>query len=241
MVVKYPFFRIFLLLVLFVTIGCNLYWFNTIQKIKALEVTSETIVEENDVVILNYTLWVDNAIDDIQNGTVYVHDPSDSTVPVELYERFPDIHTPPNVGFMETLIGMRANETKTVTIPAFSPKGFTNTSDRLYGKQLFYQIYLREILVDSTSLPFTLFDIPFFIPLMIVVLIVPVAVIYYRIRRFTSTRDLLGRKARCLSCGAFAEVRCGNVGCLSPYCKQCFIDNHGCTMCNSNSMVPLKQ
>lgn len=224
-----------------VTFCSNLYSFHTIQKVEALEVTPETIVELNDVVVLNYTLWVDNTIDDIQNGTVYVHDPSDSTVPAELYERFPDIHTPPNAGFMEALIGMRARETKTVTIPAFSSKGFTNTSDRLYGKELFYQIHLREILVDATTLPLSPFDIPFFIPLIIILLILPVIVIYFRIRRFTNTRDLLGRKTRCLSCGGFAEVRCGNVGCLSPYCKQCFIDNHGCIMCNSNSMVPLKQ
>jgi hypothetical protein len=212
-----------------------------IYKIKALEVTPDTLIELNDVVVLNYTLWVESVIDDIQNGTVYVHDPSDSTVPADLFEQYPDIHTPPNVGFMEGIIGMRAKETKTITIPAFSKKGFTNTSDRLYGKELFYQIYIHKILLDATTLPFTLFDLPFFLPLTGGLFIFIVILTYFRIRRLASTRDLLGRKTRCLSCGDLAEVQCGNLGCISPYCKKCFIDNHGCTICSSNTMTPLKQ
>ncbi len=211
-----------------------------IKVSNGIDVTPNTIVEVNDVVQLNYTLWVDNKIDDIQNGTVYVHDPIDSTVPNEIYETFPDIHAPPNLGFMQALLGMKAGESKTVDIPFNSGLAFTNLSDRLYGKDLFYQIYLEKILLDASTLPPTLFDLPFFIPIVFFTTLLIISLIGLRIKRYSSTRNIFGFKKRCKSCNRLANVQCGNLACNTPYCKDCFIKNSGCSVCRSNSMVPLK-
>lgn len=206
----------------------------------AIEVTPDTFVEIGDVVVLNYTLWVESQIDDIQNGTVYVQDPTDSTVPNDIYEIYPDIHTPPNLGFMKALINMKAGYTKTVDIPFSSGEAFNNISDRLYGEDLFYQIHLQKILLDASELPTTLFDLPFFIPFVIFITLLIIALIGFRIRRFSSTHDFLGLKKKCHSCKGLANVQCGNRGCNTPYCKICFVQNNGCLVCRNNSMVPLR-
>lgn len=211
-----------------------------LEQIEAVEVTPDTTVEEKDVVLLNYTLWVDNIVDDKQNGTVYVHDPEDSTVPSDIYKKYPDIHTPPNRGFMESLFGKKAGDIWTVTILFSSGKAFNNVSDRLYGEDLFYEIHLQKILVDASKAPVTLFDLPFFTPLLILFGLLLVILIALRIQRFNRTRNIFGLKTRCFTCKKLADIRCGNSGCNTPYCKKCFVENNGCQVCRSNTMVPLK-
>jgi hypothetical protein len=208
--------------------------------VTAVEITPETAVEMDDVVLLNYTLWVDNLIDTRLNGTVYVHDPADSKVPSEINKSFPKIHTPPNIGFMEALLGMKAGEIKNVDIPFDSGKGFNNISYYLYGKDLFYQIYLQKILLDASKPPVTLFDLPFFIPLMILAISFIALIIILKVQRYSRTHNILGLKTRCRSCKSLAEIRCGNSGCHTPYCKSCFVQNKRCMVCQSNTMIPLK-
>ncbi|MFX0171228.1 MAG: hypothetical protein ACFE9L_04855 [Candidatus Hodarchaeota archaeon] len=208
--------------------------------VTAIEVTPDTVVEMDDVLLLNYTLWVDNEIDTQLDGTVYVHDPADSKVPSEINETFPEIHTPPNLGFMEALLGMKAGETKNVDIPFNSGKGFNNISYYLYGKDLFYRIYLKEILLDASKSPVTLFDLPFFIPLVILMISFIAFIIILRMQRYSRTHNILRLKTRCYSCKGLAKIKCGNSGCNTPYCKRCFVQNNGCTVCQSNTMIPLK-
>ncbi|MFX0182797.1 MAG: hypothetical protein ACFE95_06900 [Candidatus Hodarchaeota archaeon] len=212
--------------------------------VTAIEVTPNTTVEENDVVILNYTLWVKDEgewiIDDKQNGTVYVHDPADSQVPNEIFDIYPNITVPPCYGFYEGMKGMRAGDSRTLEIDFNSGKAFNNVSDRLFGEDLVYDIYLQKILLDASEPPVTLFDLPFFIPLSILMVSFVILLIFIRVQRYTRTHNILGLKTRCHSCKGLAEVRCGNSGCNTPYCKSCFVQNKHCMVCQSNTMIPLK-
>ncbi|MFX0205740.1 MAG: hypothetical protein ACFFDT_07105 [Candidatus Hodarchaeota archaeon] len=208
--------------------------------VTAIEVTPDTVVELDDVVLLNYTLWVNNNIDTQLNGTVYVHDPADSKVPSEINKSFPKIHTPPCYGFMEALLGMKAGDTKNVDIPFISGKGFNNASYYLYGEDLFYQIYLQKILLDASKPPVTLSDLPFFIPLIIIAVSFIALIIILKVQRYSRTHNILGLKIRCYSCKGLAEIKCGNSGCYTPFCKSCFVQNKRCMVCQSNTMIPLK-
>lgn len=204
---------------------------------KAIEVTPDTVVEMKDIVIVNYTLWVQKVRTDDQEGKLYVVDP-DTLVPNSIIEEHPDIRVPPNVGFREALLGMKAGETKSVEVDA--SKGFTNITDELYGEDLFYEIRLLEILVDASTPGVTLEDLPFFIPFVVLIGFVIILLIILRIQRFTSTHDFLGLKVKCFTCGGIADVKCGNLGCATPYCKKCFLQENKCVVCQSNIMVPLK-
>ena len=207
--------------------------------VRALEVTPDTTVGLNDVVKLNYTLWIGvNPVDE-QNGTVWVHDPDDPNAPSELYEQFPDLFVPPNIGFMENIIGMKAKTNRTFDILFSSKKAFNNITDPWYHQDLTYQVYLEKILLDATELPFTLLDIPFFVPLFLLFIFLIVIIIYYRIKRFNKSHNILGSKTICHSCGNSATVKCGNASCHTLYCKNCFIKNVHCEICNSNKMIPL--
>ncbi len=205
----------------------------------ALEVTPDTRIELNDVVKLNYTLWVNLVIEEIQNGTVWVHDPNDPNAPPELYEQYPFLTVPPNVGFMKGILGMRAGETDTFDISFTSGEAFNNESDPFYLEDLTYQVTISEILLDVTEEPTTIFDVPFFIPIVLLLSILLTIIIYYRIKRFGQARNLFGSKTICHTCDEFATVQCGNPSCNTPYCKNCFVKNNHCKVCNSNKMVPL--
>ena len=205
-----------------------------------LEVTPETRVEKNDVVKLNYTLYIDTAIVEQQNGTVWVHDPNDPNAPNELYEQFPDLTVPPNVGFLNGILGMRAGDSWNFDVFFSSGEAFNNDTDPFYLEDLFYEVVLLEILIDVTEIPTTLFDLPFFIPFLALILFLLTIIIYYRIKRYGQSRNLFGSKIICNACTAFATVQCGNPSCNTPYCKKCFIEKNHCHVCNSNKMVPLK-
>ncbi len=231
--------KIILLLLIFV--GINLQNYSIIlTSVRALEITPDTTVGLNDVVKLNYTLWIgaDDPVEQ-QNGTVWVHDPDDPNAPSELYEQFPDLFVPPNVGFMENIIGMKADTNRTFDILFSSGKAFNNASDPWYDENLFYLVYLEEILLDATVLPFTLLDIPLLIPIFILIFFLVLIIIYYRIKRFNQSHNILGLKTKCYSCGNPATVKCGNPSCDTPYCKNCYLSNVHCKQCNSNKMIPL--
>ncbi|MHA2224466.1 MAG: hypothetical protein ACXAC8_04640 [Candidatus Hodarchaeales archaeon] len=206
----------------------------------AIEVTPNTIVDVNDVVILNYTLLVINNIEDIQNGTIYVHDPDDPSVPNEIFEKYPDIHVPPNTGFFEGLLGMQAGVTKGFEVLSSSGKAFTNISDPLYGEDLFYTVYIQKILLDASPPPTSLFEIiPFLDIFIILIVFLLILIVFFRVRRFSSSHNFFGTKNKCYLCKSTAEVRCGNSGCKIPYCKTCFLKENKCTVCHSNTMKPL--
>jgi hypothetical protein len=205
----------------------------------ALEVTADTRIELNDVVKLNYTLWVELTIVEQQNGTVWIHDPGDPNAPSELYEQFPDLTVPPNLGFLEGILGMKAGDNKTFDVEFESGKAFNNETDPYFSEDLTYQVVIFEILLDSTEDPTTLFDIPFFLPFLYLLLFLLTIIIYYRIKRFSQARNLFGSKIVCHTCGEFATVQCGNPSCNTPYCKDCFVKNNHCNVCHSNKMIPL--
>jgi hypothetical protein len=211
---------------------------NGIHLNSAIDVTPDTIVELDDVVILNYTLWVKEVIVEQQNGTLWVHDPSDPKAPSELYEQFPDLTVPPNVGFLNGILGMKAGSTRTFDVSFLSGEAFNNDSDPFYFEDLFYQVTLSEILLDVTEIPTTLFDLPFFVPFLFLLLLLVSIIIYYRIKKFGQSRNLFRSKIVCTSCDAPATVQCGNPSCNTLYCKNCFIKNNHCTLCNSNKMIP---
>ncbi|MHA1994747.1 MAG: hypothetical protein ACW97Z_09415 [Candidatus Hodarchaeales archaeon] len=223
-----------ILLFLMIPASVNQYKLNS-----ALDVTPDTLVELNDVVKLNYTLWVKTAIVEQQNGTVWVHDPNDPSAPSELYEQFPDLTVPPNVGFLHGILGMKAGNTKTFDVYFLSGEAFNNITDPFYLEDLVYQVTLSEILLDVTEIPTTLFDLPFFIPFLFLLLLLLSIIIYYRIKRYGQSRNLFGSKIVCNSCDALATIQCGNSSCNTPYCKDCFIKNNHCELCNSNKMIPL--
>ncbi len=229
--------KLFIALLLFIGLFS---WFspNVIKISHAIEVTPETIVEMNDVVIVNYTLWIVNDRMDDQEGTVYVADP-DELVPGSIIEEFPDIRVPPNVGFRKALLGMKAGETKDV--PIAPEEGFTNISDPFYGRPLFYNIRLIKILLDATVPQTTLLDLPFFIPLVILVCSIIILLVILRIQRYSRTHNLFGLKTKCFNCENIAVVKCGNLDCNVPYCKRCFFKNNRCDVCGSNTIVPLKK
>jgi len=231
--------KIILLFLIFIGIyfqNCTII----LNEVNALEITPDTIVELGDVVKLNYTLWI-GAGDPVeqQNGTVWVHDPDDPNAPSEIYEQYPDLFVPPNVGFMENIIGMRADTYKTFDILFISEKAFNNVTDPWYHEDLTYLVYLEEILLDATTLPFTPLDIPFLIPIFLLIVFLVLVIIYYRIKRFNASHNILGSKTKCSSCGNPATVKCGNPSCNTLYCKNCFINNVHCIICNSNKMIPL--
>ena len=203
-----------------------------------LEVTPNTTVELKDVVIVNYTLYIDTDIIDKQEGIVYVEDP-DKPVPGKIIEQFPNIRVPPNIGFLEGLIGMKANENKTLEVLSDSGKAFNNFSDPLYGEDLFYQIILLEILLDATILPLTIFNIPFFDFMIGLTVIVILIIIFFRIQRYSQSHNLFGLKPKCIICHQYAEGKCGNPACNTTYCKKCFREK-GCVKCQSNTLVPIK-
>lgn len=217
-----------------------LFFSSSTERSDAIDITPDTRVEMEDVVIVNYTLWVENTRADDQEGTVYVVDP-DQPVPNNIIEQYPDIRVPPNVGFREAMLGMVAGGYKQVDITPTSGKGFTNVSDPFYGKLLTYQIRLIEILYDSSSPPVTITDLPFFTPLMIIVTLVLAILIFLRIQRYSRDHNPFGFKKMCFSCKTkVASIKCGNSGCNTPYCKECFLET-GCKLCHSNTMVPLKK
>ena len=217
-----------------------LLFFLPTKPVNAIEVTPDTRVDMKDVVVVNYTLWVDSVREDDQEGTVYVVDP-DQPVPNSIIEDYPDIKVPPNVGFREEMIGMRAGDNKSVDIPENSEKGFTNVSDPFYGKKLSYTIRMKEILYDSSLPPFTLFDIPFLIPFLILVAFILFILVILRIQRVRRSHHLFMKKQECYRCNkSTATVKCGNSGCNTLYCKECFLEG-GCKLCHSNTMVPLKK
>ncbi|MHA1971596.1 MAG: hypothetical protein ACTSW1_01315 [Candidatus Hodarchaeales archaeon] len=203
----------------------------------ASEISPDTIVELGDVVVVNYTLIVDTVEADNQEGTVYVEDPSNK-VPDKIVAEYPDIFKVPNIGFLEGLLGMRSGQNKTWEVP--SSKGFTNTSDPLYGENLFYIIFLKEILYDASVPPITLTDLPFLPLITFIVVVLLSIIIYFRIKRFVHSRNILGLKKYCSICGLPAEVRCGNSACNTLYCRKCFQEK-GCRICHSNKMVSLKK
>lgn len=208
------------------------------KPVNAIEVTPDTRVGMRDVVVVNYTLWVESVREDDQEGTVYVVNP-DQPVPNSIIEEYDGIKVPPNVGFREAMIGMRAGDNKSLDIPENSEKGFTNVSDPFYGKKLSYTIRIKEILYDSSLPPFTLFDIPFFIPFLILVAFMLFILVILRIQRVRRSHHLFMKKQECYGCNkSTATVKCGNSGCNTLYCKECFLEG-GCKLCQSNTMVQL--
>lgn len=227
---------------LLIFIGLILPLQTSSPDVTAIDVTPDTVVEREDVVKLNYTLWIGVGGDnETVNGTVWVHDPNDPEAPNDLVQQFPDLTVPPNIGFMKGILGMKAGQMKTFDVFANSGEGFTNESEVGYDEDLFYQVYLLEILLDSTEPPFTLFDLPFFLPLVIFITGILVIIIYYRAKRYSKKHNVFGFKTRCYSCGAIATVKCGNLSCNTPFCKDCFIKNNKCEACSSNKLVPLSQ
>ncbi|MHA2075145.1 MAG: hypothetical protein ACW97X_11040, partial [Candidatus Hodarchaeales archaeon] len=225
---------------MFISLFCfSLLLLSSPKKLSyGIDVTPNTRVDLADVVNVNYTLWVENLREDDQEGTVYVINP-DQPVPTSIIDDFPDIRVPPNVGFREAMMGMKAGDSKNVDIYASSGKGFNNFSDPFFGKDLYYQIRLKEILLDSSSPPLTPFDIPFFTPLLILFSLILVILIILRIQRFNKSHNIFGLKRQCYICKKIATVKCGNSGCEIPYCKECFLER-GCRLCNSNMMIPLR-
>jgi hypothetical protein len=194
-----------------------------------------------DVVHVNYTLFIVNVKVDNQEGTIYVEDPDiiDKVgVPNTIIEEFPDVFAPPNLGFVEGLLGMKAGtEEKNHLVEFSSGKAFNNVTDPHYGDDLFYVIRLEEILLDASEPSVTLFDLPFFVPLVVLMCLVIFILIILRIQRYSRTHSLFGLKTKCNSCGNTANVMCGNSGCNTPYCKSCFLEQGRCEVCHSNTMV----
>jgi hypothetical protein len=217
----------------------------TIDTSQAIDVTPSTKVEMHDVVRVNYTLWYcDEAnIVDNQEGPIYVEDPDvieQDGVPESIIEEFPDVFAPPNLGFVEGILGMKAGEETTHKIEWESGKAFNDINDSHYGKCLFYLIRVKKILFDASIPPATLMDIPFIVPLFVLVGLLITLLIILRIQRYSRTHNLFRLKKKCYYCGKIADVMCGNLGCATPYCKQCFLEHNGCDLCHSNTMIPLK-
>jgi hypothetical protein len=122
-----------------------------VVSFQATDVSPTPVVEVNDVVDLNYTLWVDNMLQDQQRGLVYVQDPIDRTIPPEMVKQFPALYLPPNTGFFDALLGMKAGETKDVIILFSEGKAFNNVNDSLYGEDLFYTIHILELVFDAPA------------------------------------------------------------------------------------------
>lgn len=214
-----------------------------ISTSKAIEVTPDTKVEIHDVVIVNYSLWILNQRVDDQEGTIYVENPDvikSEGVPNSVIDEFPDVFSPPNVGFMEGMLGMKAGEEKSLEVFFSSRKAFNNVTDPYYGEDLFYVIRLKKILLDASKPSTTLFDLPFFIPLVVLIGLVFFLLIVLRIQRYSRAHNLFSLKNKCNSCGNIANVMCGNSGCNTPYCKSCFLKRGRCEVCNSNTMVTLR-
>ncbi|MFX0016891.1 MAG: hypothetical protein ACFFB2_17690 [Promethearchaeota archaeon] len=216
-----------------------------ISSCKAIEVTPTTRVGWHDVVVVNYTLWILEDEEPPLVGTIYVENPDiieQEGVPESIIEEFPDVYAPPNLGFVEGILGMKAGEEKNWEVPFSSGKAFNNaTKDPdYYGKDLFYQIRLKEILLDASIPPSTLLDLPFFLPLVGLIGLLISLLIILRIQRYSRTHNLFGLKKKCYSCRKLAEVRCGNSACSTHYCKKCFLNNNMCDVCHSNTMVPIK-
>ncbi len=214
-----------------------------ISTSKAIEVTPDTKVDIHDVVIVNYTLFIlEKQVDD-QEGTIYVENPDvikREGVPNSIIDEFPDVFSSPNVGFMEGLLGMKAGEEKTRDVLFSSGKAFNNVTDPYYGDDLFYVIRLKKILLDASKPPTTLFDLPFFVPLVVLIGLVFFLLVIFRIQRYSRTHNLFSLKNKCNSCGNIANVMCGNSGCNTTYCNSCFLKRGRCEVCHSNTMVTLR-
>lgn len=214
-----------------------------IDTSQAIDVTPNTKVEMHDIVRVNYTLWIEENIVDNQEGPIYVEDPDvieQDGVPESIIEEFPDVFAPPNLGFVEGVLGMKAGEEKPHEVEWASGKAFNKINDTYYGKDLFYLIRVKKILLDASTPPVSLLDIPFIVPLFILIVLLITLFIILRIQRYSRTHNLFRLKKKCYYCGKIANVMCGNLGCTTPYCKQCFLDNNGCDLCHSNTMIPLK-
>jgi hypothetical protein len=199
-------------------------------------------------------MWVVNEAVDTTEGLVYVENPDKldkEGVPESIYTEYPSIFAPPNVGFQKALMGMKAGEIKNVTIDG--SEGFTNASDEyvieirdtyginIYREELYYVIRLYEILVDASTPPLTLMNTPFFIPLVILFSLLILLLIILRIQRYSRTHSLFGLRTKCYSCQSnIADVMCGNAGCSTPYCHNCFVENEQCVVCHTNKMIPRK-
>lgn len=242
MILKKP--HISLGLILFLVVSFLLASSPTvIDTCQAIEVTPNTRVEMHDVVLVNYTLWIKENVTDKQEGPVYVKNPDlieQDGVPESIIEEFPDVWAPPNLGFVEGILGMKAGEEKNWEVLFSSKKAINNVNDSLYGEDLFYKIRLKKILLDASPPTVSILDLPFFVPLVVLVGVLVTFLIILRIQRYSRTHDLFGLKKKCYYCGKIANVLCGNPGCTTPYCKQCFLENNGCDLCHSNTMIPSK-
>ncbi|UCG02227.1 MAG: hypothetical protein JSW11_21880 [Candidatus Heimdallarchaeota archaeon] len=215
----------------------------TIHPCQTIDVTPNTRIEIHDVVLVNYTLWIEENIVDDQQGPIYVEDPDvieKVGVPESIIEEFPNVFAPPNLGFVEGILGMRAGEETNHRINWITGKAFNDPNDTYYGENLFYQIRIKKILLDASQPTPTLMDIPFFVPLVVLLGLLIIFLIILRIQRYSRTHNLFGLKKKCYYCGKIANVMCGNPGCTTPYCKPCFLENNGCDLCHSNTMIPLK-
>ncbi len=104
-----------------------------VQQIKAY--TSSGGIEDGDEVILDYVLYVDNK--EYQKGNDF-----DTVVKKGTLID----------GFYEGLLGMKIGEEKRIVVPP--DKGYTNPSDELYGKELVFDVYFKELVHnvrDDTS------------------------------------------------------------------------------------------
>jgi hypothetical protein len=140
---------------------------------------------------------------------------------------------------MNGILGMRAGEARTFDVDFSTGDAFNNESDELFGKDLVYRVYIKEILLDVTEPPFSILDIPFIIPFSLLFAILILAFIFQRTDAYSKFQTYLGRNPVCFSCNSVATVKCGNPNCNTLFCKECFIKENHCSVCKSNKMLPL--
>ncbi|MHA2225602.1 MAG: FKBP-type peptidyl-prolyl cis-trans isomerase [Candidatus Hodarchaeales archaeon] len=102
-----------------------------------------------DVVTVKYTLSVDGSpypgnIDQVLDP-IYLS--TGSTTPSMIEDQFPGVAATYLLGFKQGIIGLQVNEEKSFVIDAAD--AYTDPSHALYGKDLYYDIELLEILYDA--------------------------------------------------------------------------------------------
>lgn len=210
---------------------------------------SDLAIEEQDVIQLELTLFIDGSKIYKNKGLFYIIKPT-LTIDTIVSRRFTDIEKPDTVGLYNVLLGMQIDQLKDVVID--KDNGFTNVDDEFFGKNLRYVIQIKQIVVDNSFPQLISYYLDYdenlsgrlnieLIPFMEYLIFLDIVLIVGSIGIFFLKSDrmksILYTKRICSICKVKADLQCN---CRELYCKECFELSGNCLNCKKNIVKPLK-
>lgn len=145
------------------------------------------------------------------------------------------------LAFRQQVIGMKEGEEREFTLN-YKDAGITNTSDIVYGADLFYKAVFLEMLYDVNKDP--IFELTWTHPLILIPAAGIIILIYisYNNGYLSKGYQWLVRRSKptCISCGIRTKQHCASLECRKPICRSCFAENRGCPSCEGKKLTGSK-